>query len=313
MPSNGVSDSDVETAILREDDADEDKSQRPPVVTVMGHVDHGKTSLLDALRQAKVADGEAGGITQHIGAYQTTTPDGAPVTFIDTPGHAAFTAMRARGAKVTDIVVLVVAADDGVMPQTIEAINHAKAAEAPIIVAVNKIDKPEADPTRVKNGLLQHEIVSEDMGGDTQIVEVSAHTGAGLDNLLEAIGLQAELMELKANAAREGEGVVIEAKLDKGRGPVATVLVQRGTLKVGDIFVVGQESGRVRALINDRGEQVDEAGPAVPVEILGASGAPGAGEVFTVVENEARAREVAEYRPAKRARNQHDCAARRLA
>jgi translation initiation factor IF-2 len=307
-----VSDSDVETAILREDDADEDKSQRPPVVTVMGHVDHGKTSLLDALRQAKVADGEAGGITQHIGAYQTTTPDGAPVTFIDTPGHAAFTAMRARGAKVTDIVVLVVAADDGVMPQTIEAINHAKAAEAPIIVAVNKIDKPEADPTRVKNGLLQHEIVSEDMGGDTQIVEVSAHTGAGLDNLLEAIGLQAELMELKANAAREGEGVVIEAKLDKGRGPVATVLVQRGTLKVGDIFVVGQESGRVRALINDRGEQVDEAGPAVPVEILGASGAPGAGEVFTVVENEARAREVAEYR-ARKAREKSSTIAPRAA
>jgi translation initiation factor IF-2 len=307
-----VSDSDVETAILREDDADEDKSQRPPVVTVMGHVDHGKTSLLDALRQAKVADGEAGGITQHIGAYQTTTPDGAPVTFIDTPGHAAFTAMRARGAKVTDIVVLVVAADDGVMPQTIEAINHAKAAEAPIIVAVNKIDKPEADPTRVKNGLLQHEIVSEDMGGDTQIVEVSAHTGAGLDNLLEAIGLQAELMELKANAAREGEGVVIEAKLDKGRGPVATVLVQRGTLKVGDIFVVGQESGRVRALINDRGEQVDEAGPAVPVEILGASGAPGAGDVFTVVENEARAREVAEYR-ARKAREKSSTIAPRAA
>ena len=264
-----VSDSDVEDAIVTADDDEGDKTARPPVVTVMGHVDHGKTSLLDALRKAKVADGEAGGITQHIGAYQTETASGDTITFIDTPGHAAFTAMRARGAKVTDIVILVVAGDDGVMPQTVEAINHAKAAQAPMIVAINKMDKPEADATRVKNDLLTHEIISEDMGGDTQMIEVSAQTGDGLDDLLEAVALQAELMELKANAERDAEGIVIEAKLDKGRGAVATILVQRGTLNVGDIFVVGQESGRVRALVNDLGEQVKSAGPAMPVEVLG--------------------------------------------
>ena len=294
-----VSESDIEDGLIGEADTDEDMSARPPVVTVMGHVDHGKTSLLDALRKEKVAAGEAGGITQHIGAYQTTTQNGVVISFIDTPGHAAFTAMRARGAKVTDIVILVVAADDGVMPQTVEAINHAKAAEAPIIVAINKMDKPEADPTRVKNELLQHEIIAEDMGGETQMIEVSAQTGAGLEDLLEAVALQAEVMELKANAERDGEGIVIEAKLDKGRGPVATVLVQRGTLRVGDVFVVGQVSGRVRALINDHGEQIDTAGPSAPVEVLGSGGVPGAGDVFSVVETEARAREVAEYRERK--------------
>ena len=294
-----VSESDVEDAIVTADDDDGDKAPRPAVVTVMGHVDHGKTSLLDALRKAEVADGEAGGITQHIGAYQTETTGGDVITFIDTPGHAAFTAMRARGAKVTDLVILVVAGDDGVMPQTVEAINHAKAAEAPMIVAINKMDKPEADPTRVKNDLLTHEIISEDMGGDTQMIEVSAQTGDGLDDLLEAVALQAELMELKANADRDAEGIVIEAKLDKGRGAVATVLVQRGTLNVGDIFVVGQESGRVRALVNDRGEQVKSAGPSTPVEVLGAGAAPGAGEMLTVVDSEAKAREVAEYRARK--------------
>ena len=294
-----VSESDIEDGLIGEADSDEDMSPRPPVVTVMGHVDHGKTSLLDALRKEKVAAGEAGGITQHIGAYQTTTQNGVVISFIDTPGHAAFTAMRARGAKVTDIVILVVAADDGVMPQTVEAINHAKAAEAPMIVAINKMDKAEADPTRVKNELLQHEIIAEDMGGDTQMIEVSAQTGAGLQDLLEAVALQAEVMELKANAERDGEGIVIEAKLDKGRGPVATVLVQRGTLRVGDVFVVGQVSGRVRALINDHGEQIDMAGPSAPVEVLGSGGVPGAGDVFSVVETEARAREVAEYRERK--------------
>ena len=294
-----VSESDIEDGLVGEADSDEDMSPRPPVVTVMGHVDHGKTSLLDALRKEKVAAGEAGGITQHIGAYQTTTQNGAVISFIDTPGHAAFTAMRARGAKVTDIVILVVAADDGVMPQTVEAINHAKAAEAPMIVAINKMDKAEADPTRVKNELLQHEIIAEDMGGDTQMIEVSAQTGVGLEELLEAVALQAEVMELKANAERDGEGIVIEAKLDKGRGPVATVLIQRGTLRVGDVFVVGQVSGRVRALINDHGEQIDMAGPSAPVEVLGSGGVPGAGDVFSVVETEARAREVAEYRERK--------------
>ena len=294
-----VSESDIEDGLVGEADSEEDMGPRPPVVTVMGHVDHGKTSLLDALRKEKVAAGEAGGITQHIGAYQTTTQNGVVISFIDTPGHAAFTAMRARGAKVTDIVILVVAADDGVMPQTVEAINHAKAAEAPIIVAINKMDKPEADPTRVKNELLQHEIIAEDMGGDTQMIEVSAQTGSGLEGLLEAVALQAEVMELKANAERDGEGIVIEAKLDKGRGPVATVLVQRGTLRVGDVFVVGQVSGRVRALINDHGEQIEMAGPSAPVEVLGSGGVPGAGDVFSVVETEARAREVAEYRERK--------------
>ena len=294
-----VSESDIEDGLIGDADSEEDMVPRPPVVTVMGHVDHGKTSLLDALRKEKVAAGEAGGITQHIGAYQTTTQNGVVISFIDTPGHAAFTAMRARGAKVTDIVILVVAADDGVMPQTVEAINHAKAAEAPIIVAINKMDKAEADPTRVKNELLQHEIIAEDMGGDTQMIEVSAQTGAGLENLLEAVALQSEVMELKANAERGGEGIVIEAKLDKGRGPVATVLIQRGTLRVGDVFVVGQVSGRVRALVNDLGDQIDMAGPSAPVEVLGSGGVPGAGDVFSVVETEARAREVAEYRERK--------------
>lgn len=293
-----VSEADIEEGVEGIEDDDIEKSHRPPVVTVMGHVDHGKTSLLDAIREAGVARGEAGGITQHIGAYQVAL-DGGVISFIDTPGHAAFTAMRARGARVTDIVILVVAADDGVMPQTVEAINHAKAAQAPIIVAINKMDKPEADPMRVKNELLQYELISEDMGGDVQMVPVSAHSREGLDSLLEAVLLQAEIMDLKANADREGSGIVIEAQLDTGRGPVATVLVQRGTVKVGDIFVVGQESGRVRALINDRGEQVSAAGPSMPVEILGASGVPHAGDVFNVVESEAQAREVAAYRTRK--------------
>ena len=293
---NRVTDADVEDSIDTEEDTDDDKKPRPPVVTVMGHVDHGKTSLLDALRKTSIVIGEAGGITQHIGAYQVTKDDGEKVTFIDTPGHAAFTSMRARGAKVTDIVILVVAADDGVMPQTVEAISHAKAAEVPIVVAVNKIDKPEADPTRVKNELLQHEIISEDMGGDVQFVEVSALTGTGLDDLLESVLLQAELLDLKANPDRAAEGIVIESKLEKGRGAVATVLVQRGTLSVGDIFVVGEESGRVRALLDDQGESIKSALPASPVEVLGASGSPSAGDMFNVVETEAKAREIAEYR-----------------
>ena len=293
---NRVTDADVEDSIDTEEDTDDDKKSRPPVVTVMGHVDHGKTSLLDALRKTSIVTGEAGGITQHIGAYQVTKDDGEKVTFIDTPGHAAFTSMRARGAKVTDIVILVVAADDGVMPQTVEAISHAKAAEVPIVVAVNKIDKPEADPTRVKNELLQHEIISEDMGGDVQFVEVSALTGTGLDDLLESVLLQAELLDLKANPDRAAEGIVIESKLEKGRGAVATVLVQRGTLSVGDIFVVGEESGRVRALLDDQGESIKFALPASPVEVLGAGGSPSAGDMFNVVETEAKAREIAEYR-----------------
>ena len=293
---NRVTDADVEDSIDSEEDTDEDKKPRPPVVTVMGHVDHGKTSLLDALRKASVVTGEAGGITQHIGAYQVTKDDGEKVTFIDTPGHAAFTSMRARGAKVTDIVILVVAADDGVMPQTVEAISHAKAADVPIVVAVNKIDKPEADPTRVKNELLQHEIISEDMGGDVQFVEVSAIAGTGLDELLESVLLQAELLDLKANPDRAAEGIVIESKLEKGRGAVPTVLVQRGTLAVGDIFVVGEESGRVRALLDDQGESITIALPASPVEVLGAGGSPSAGDMFNVVETEAKAREIAEYR-----------------
>ena len=293
---NRVTDADVEDSIDTEEDTDDDKKPRPPVVTVMGHVDHGKTSLLDALRKTSIVTGEAGGITQHIGAYQVTKDDGEKVTFIDTPGHAAFTSMRARGAKVTDIVILVVAADDGVMPQTVEAISHAKSAEVPIVVAVNKIDKPEADPTRVKNELLQHEIISEDMGGDVQFVEVSALTGTGLDDLLESVLLQAELLDLKANPDRAAEGIVIESKLEKGRGAVATVLVQRGTLSVGDIFVVGEESGRVRALLDDQGESIKSALPASPVEVLGAGGSPSAGDMFNVVETEAKAREIAEYR-----------------
>ncbi|MDE2183161.1 MAG: translation initiation factor IF-2 [Alphaproteobacteria bacterium] len=295
-----VAESDVLEGLKGEADAPESLKSRPPVVTVMGHVDHGKTSLLDALRETDVVAGEAGGITQHIGAYQVMLHNGAKITFLDTPGHAAFTAMRARGAKVTDIVILVVAADDGVMPQTVEAIAHAKAAHVPIIVAINKIDKGDADPMRVKTELLQHEIQVEDLGGETISVEVSAKKRIGLEKLEELILLQAEVLDLKANPARSAEGAIIEAKLDRGRGPVATALIQRGTLKVGDIVVAGSEWGRVRLLQNDRGETVPNAGPAVPVEILGLSGAPEAGDEFAVVDSEARAREITEYRARKR-------------
>ena len=291
-----VSDADVEQVIDTVEDKAEDLQPRPPIITIMGHVDHGKTSLLDRIRHANVVSGEAGGITQHIGAYQVKTDGGAVLTFLDTPGHAAFTSMRARGANVTDIVVLVVAADDAVMPQTIEAINHAKAAGVPMIVAINKIDKPTANPQKVRTDLLQHEVVVEAMSGDVQDVEVSAQTGQGLDALLEAIALQAEILELKANPHRAAQGAVIEAKLDVGRGPVATVLVQHGTLKQGDIFVVGEQWGKVRALIDDRGERIAEAGPSVPVEVLGLSGTPEAGDVLNVVETEAQAREIADYR-----------------
>ncbi len=291
-----VSDADVEDVIQAVEDKPEDLKSRPPIITIMGHVDHGKTSLLDAIRNAKVVAGEAGGITQHIGAYQVTTDSGAVLSFLDTPGHAAFTSMRSRGAQVTDIVVLVVAADDAVMPQTIEAINHAKAANVPMIVAINKIDKPSANPDKVRTDLLQHEVIVEKMSGEVQDVEVSAITGQGLDNLLEAIALQAEILELKANPDRAAEGAVIEAQLDVGRGPVATVLIQNGTLHQGDIFVVGEQYGKVRALINDKGERVQEAGPAVPVEVLGLNGTPEAGDVLNVVETDAQAREIAEYR-----------------
>jgi translation initiation factor IF-2 len=291
-----VSEADVEEGFLDVADMDDHMLPRPPVVTVMGHVDHGKTSLLDALRSTDVAAGESGGITQHIGAYQVRMPDGQAVTFLDTPGHAAFSAMRARGANITDIVVLVVAADDGVMPQTVEAINHAKAAGAPIIVAINKIDKPGADPQRVINELLQHEIVVESLGGDTQVIPVSAKEKTGLTDLIEAILVQAEVMDLRANPDRTAEGVVIEAKLDRGRGAVASVLVKRGSLRKGDIVVAGAAWGRVRALVNDRGEQVSEAGPSVPVEVLGLDIPASPGEPFAVVENEARARELTEYR-----------------
>jgi translation initiation factor IF-2 len=291
-----VSESDVLEGFIDAEDHSDDTAPRPPVVAVMGHVDHGKTSLLDALRKADVASGEAGGITQHIGAYQVRLPSGDKVTFLDTPGHAAFSAMRARGANVTDIVVLVVAADDGVMPQTIEAINHARAAKTPMIVAINKIDKPGAKPQNIINELLQHEVVVESLGGDTQVVEVSAKTKQGLDQLIEAILLQAEVLDLRANPDRTAEGIVIESKLDKGRGPVATVLVKRGTLKRGDILVAGSSFGRVRALINERNEQLSEAGPSEPVEVLGLDGAPEPGEAFAVVENDARAREITEYR-----------------
>jgi len=291
-----VSASDVEDAITEIEDKPEDLKSRPPVITIMGHVDHGKTSLLDSIRNAKVVSGEAGGITQHIGAYQVKTKDGTILSFLDTPGHAAFTSMRSRGAQVTDIVVLVVAADDSVMPQTVEAINHAKAAEVPMIVAINKCDKPEANPDNVRTELLQHEVIVEAMSGEVQDVEVSAITGKGLDELLEAIALQAEILELKANNKRAAHGAVIEAQLDVGRGPVATVLVQNGTLKQGDIFVVGEQWGKVRALINDKNERVKEAGPSVPVEVLGLNGTPEAGDVLNVVETEAQAREISEYR-----------------
>ncbi|HKS83908.1 MAG TPA: translation initiation factor IF-2, partial [Pseudolabrys sp.] len=291
-----VAEADVEEGLFDSADDPAHLQPRAPVVTVMGHVDHGKTSLLDAIRSSNVAAGEAGGITQHIGAYQVTSPSGARITFIDTPGHAAFTAMRARGAKVTDIVVLVVAADDGVMPQTVEAIHHAKAAKVPIIVAINKIDKPDARPERVRTDLLQHEIQVESMGGEVVDVEVSATKKTNIDRLLEMIGLQAEILDLKANPDRAAEGTVIEAKLDRGRGPVATVLVQRGTLRPGDIVVAGAEWGRVRALVSDKGETIQDAGPSTPVEVLGFSGTPDAGDRLAVVEDEARAREVTDYR-----------------
>jgi translation initiation factor IF-2 len=291
---------DVEEGFTGTADSEENLQPRAPVVTIMGHVDHGKTSLLDAIRQTNVVAGEAGGITQHIGAYQVTMSGGDKITFIDTPGHEAFTAMRARGAKVTDVVVLVVAADDGVMPQTVEAINHAKAAGVPIIVAINKMDKPDADPQRVRTELLQHEIIVESMSGETLEVEVSALKKTGIDKLLEGIHLQAELLELKANPNRPAEGVIIEAKLERGRGPVGTVLVQRGALRVGNIIVAGSSWGRVRALIDDRGETVQQAGPSVPVEVLGFDSAPEAGNPFSVVEDEARAREITDYRVRKR-------------
>ncbi|MEE8292777.1 MAG: translation initiation factor IF-2 [Kiloniellales bacterium] len=291
-----VSASDIEVGLKGGPDEETDLQPRPPVVTVMGHVDHGKTSLLDALRETDVAGHEAGGITQHIGAYQVQLGSDAKITFIDTPGHAAFTEMRARGANVTDIVVLVVAADDGIKEQTVEAINHAKAAEVPIIVAINKIDRPEADPERVKQELLQHELVVEEMGGEVLAIEVSAKEKTNLDKLEEAILLQAELLELKANPSRSADGVVIEAKLERGRGSVATVLVQRGTLAVGDVFVAGSEWGRVRALVNERGESLESAGPSVPVEVIGLSGTPVAGDEFIVAENDSLAREVADFR-----------------
>ncbi len=292
-----VSDADVEDVIQAVEDDDKDLQDRPPVITVMGHVDHGKTSLLDAIRKAKVVSGEAGGITQHIGAYQVDQ-GGMKMTFLDTPGHAAFTSMRARGAQVTDIVVLVVAADDAVMPQTVEAIRHAQAAEVPMIIAINKMDHPEANPDKVRTDLLQYEVIVEKMSGDVQDVEVSALKGTGLDQLLEAISLQSEILELKANPDRAASGAVIEAQLDVGRGPVATVLVQNGTLRTGDIFVVGEQWGKVRALIDDKGDRVKEAGPSVPVEVLGLNGTPEAGDVLNVVDTEAQAREIAEYREA---------------
>ncbi|WP_337183228.1 translation initiation factor IF-2 [Shinella sp.] len=290
-----VSESDVEEGIFNVADQEGDMESRPPIVTIMGHVDHGKTSLLDAIRHANVVAGEAGGITQHIGAYQVEQ-NGHKITFIDTPGHAAFTAMRARGAQATDIAILVVAADDSVMPQTIESINHAKAAGVPIIVAINKVDKPTADVQRVRTQLLQHEVFVESMGGETLDVEVSAKNGTNLDKLLEAILLQAEILDLKANPNRTAEGVVVEAQLDRGRGAVATVLVQTGTLRPGQIIVAGDQWGRVRALVDDKGDHVKEAGPSMPVEVLGLSGTPAAGDKFAVVENESRAREISEYR-----------------
>jgi translation initiation factor IF-2 len=291
-----VAAADVEVGIEGQDDAEEHLVSRPPVITIMGHVDHGKTSLLDAIRQTDVAAHEAGGITQHIGAYQVTVPSGKKITFIDTPGHAAFTEMRARGANVTDIVVLVVAGDDGIMPQTIEAIRHAKAANVPILVAINKMDKPDANAQKVRQELLSHELVTEELGGDVLTVEVSAKTRMGLEKLEETLLLQAEVLDLKANPDRAAQGAVIEAKLERGRGAVATLLVQKGTLHVGDIFVAGTEWGRVRALLDDKGNPIDSAGPAMPVEVLGLQGTPQAGDVFSVVETEARAREVTEFR-----------------
>ena len=294
-----VSEADVDIIAEADDDPDETLKPRPPVVTIMGHVDHGKTSLLDALRGANVTKGEAGGITQHIGSYQVKTKGGGAITFLDTPGHAAFSEMRARGANVTDIVVLVVAADDGIMPQTIEAIKHTKAADVPMIVAINKIDKPEANAQKVRERLLEHEVIVEAMSGDVQDVEVSATKKTGLDDLLEQITLQAELLELKARPDRAADATVIEAQLDKGRGPVATVLITRGTLKRGDTFVVGTQSGKVRAIVNDQGKQIKQAGPSMPVEVLGLGGVPMAGDQLSVVENEQRAREVAQYRQEK--------------
>lgn len=294
-----VSDSDVDIDTASDIDADTTLKSRPPVVAIMGHVDHGKTSLLDALRGTDVVRGEAGGITQHIGAYQIKTKGGDYITFLDTPGHEAFTEMRMRGANVTDIVILVVAADDGIMPQTIEAINHTKAAGVPMIVAITKSDKPEANPKKIRERLLEHEVIVEEMSGDVQDVEVSSKTGAGLDTLIEKILLQAELMELRSNPDRAAEATVIEAKLDKGKGPLATVLINRGTLHVGDILVVGTQSGRVRAMLDDKGRQVKSAPPSLPVEVLGIGGVPMAGDTLTVVENEARAREVAAYRQEK--------------
>jgi translation initiation factor IF-2 len=302
-----VAESDVEEGMFDAPDDPANLAPRAPVVTIMGHVDHGKTSLLDAIRSTEVAAGEAGGITQHIGAYQVTSPSGGRITFIDTPGHAAFTAMRARGAKITDIVVLVVAADDGVMPQTVEAIHHAKAAKVPIIVAINKIDKPDAKPERVRTELLQHEIQVESLGGDVLEIEVSAKEKRNLDKLLDMIALQAEVLELKANPNRAAEGTVIEARLDRGRGPVATVLVQRGTLKPGDVVVAGSEWGRVRALVSDTGHSVVAAGPSMPVEVLGFNGTPEASDRLAAVETEARAREIADYR----ARQKREMAAAR--
>ncbi|TVR83827.1 MAG: translation initiation factor IF-2 [Rhodospirillales bacterium] len=306
-----VSEADVEIGLKGEEDVAESLQPRAPVVTVMGHVDHGKTSLLDALRRTDVAGHEAGGITQHIGAYQITLPDGDQITFIDTPGHEAFTEMRARGANVTDIVVLVVAADDGVMPQTIEAIRHAQAAKVPIIVAINKIDRPDANPLRVRNELLQHDVVTEDVGGETLSVEVSAKAGTNLDKLVDAILLQAEVLDLQANPDRPAEGVIVESRVERGRGSVATVLVQRGTLKVGDIFVAGQEWGRVRGLTDAGGTALESAGPGVPVEVLGLNGTPAAGDDVAVVESEARAREVTEFRQRKQREMRTAAAAKR--
>ena len=294
-----VSESDIEIGLSGDKDEDENLETRPPVVTIMGHVDHGKTSLLDTIKKSNVAASEAGGITQHIGAYQIETNKKDLITFIDTPGHAAFTEMRARGANITDIVVLVVAADDGIKDQTIEAINHAKAAKTPIIVAVNKCDKPEADPTKVKTELLSYEIIPEDMGGDTQVVNVSAITGEGINELIEAIILQSEILELKSNANRNAEGIVIESKVEKGRGSVATLLITRGTLKTGDILVVGSETGRVRALLDYKGNKIKEAKPSFPVEVLGLNGTPFSGDQAVVVETDSRAREIAEYRKSK--------------